>query len=162
MITLDEKRCYGATKAELEQLRQSVDYVNQVVASAHFEDQCQVTVFKETNGDTGAQICSTMRSDVTLGVSFYNKWWSKVVGWTVLGRKKNDFVLIHANRKFWRDNNPVENGSNILHELAHGFGYTHQYKPWFESVPYQMNAIYKTVMMIIASELKAGMAANKL
>ncbi len=152
MITLDEKRCYGATAKELAQLRTSIEYVNKVLAHPKFDELCRSLTFTEAEGDSGAFIALNMRQPVTVGVSFYSRWWSKVVGWTNLGSKSAEFVQIHANRKFWLGNSAEEDGSNILHELAHGFGYTHSRKPWFKSVPYRMNFIYEEVMKVIKAE----------
>jgi len=145
MITLNEKKCMGLRKGEIESIRKSVDYVNRVLGSKEFEIACMTFAFKETGGKTNAAICAEMRSNHEIAVSMYYKWWSKVVGWTSLGDSGSGVALIHANRKFWDLSEPLNNGSNILHEYCHFLNYTHSVKPWFFSVPYGSNYIYAQV-----------------
>lgn len=152
MLTLDKKRCYGAKQHEIDELQKSVDMVNRVLAHKDFYTIVMKSKFKETDGDTNLEIYKAITRNITIGVSFYNKWFSKVIGWTNLGEKNNNFVLINANRKYWNMNDYIEDGSNILHEVTHGVGYMHNKKPWYSSVPYMANSIYSDVVEIIAKE----------
>lgn len=80
--------------------------------------------------------------DSTLGemnfdVSRYYKGWSKVIGYTNIGKNN----IIHVNGKFYKRFTPSEITGNITHEWLHLMGFVHSSAKDHDSVPYAIGYI---------------------
>lgn len=66
----------------------------------------------------------------------YNKWWSKVIGWT-----NGNINTIHLNWKFYKNYEPNNIASNLAHEWTHKIGFDHKSAAEHDSAPYAIGYI---------------------
>jgi hypothetical protein len=78
------------------------------------------------------------KMDATIDLQFvmYSRWWSRVIGYVLDGNR-----TIYTNRKYFGD--PIDFGSNALHEYMHLLNYDHSNAHDFGSVPYKINNLFE-------------------
>lgn len=139
MITINGRKCRGFTSSQLAEIPAVQDRLNKVMGSAPFKREVLAAKFKETGGKTNEEIYEITQRDYEICLYRYSKLWSKVVGW-VTGPGA---TIVHVNKKYWDANTVEEKANNIAHEFMHTQGFYHSIKPWFDSVPYYMNRIFR-------------------
>jgi len=75
--------------------------------------------------------------EMNFDVSRYNKKWSKVIGYTNMGKNNT----IHVNGKFYRNYLPSKITANITHEWLHLMGFVHSSASDHDSIPYAVGYI---------------------
>lgn len=132
------------TERDTEILNAAVAGLNKILATPEFKIELLKRTYSEDMGEGGQGVWNRMvkgdqlvvgddLSDLDFKIVMYNSPFSRVVGYTYL-----ESLVINVNRKFF--STPKYVASNILHELTHTLGYTHDYG-FGPSVPYQMNEI---------------------
>jgi hypothetical protein len=87
--------------------------------------------------------------EMNLYIQQYNRWWSKVIGYTKIGTSK----WIWVNWKFYKNFEASEMASNIVHEWIHLMGFYHDSASDHDSVPYAVGYITRT---LVAEYLRTG------
>lgn len=85
--------------------------------------------------------------EMNLYVKRYNKWWSKVIGWT-----NGNINTIHLNWKFYKNFKPHNIASNLAHEWTHKIGFDHTSAAEHDSAPYAIGYIVEE----LAEQVLAG------
>jgi len=80
--------------------------------------------------------------EMNLYIQQYNRWWSKVIGYTKIGTSKWMWV----NWKFYKNFEASEMASNIVHEWIHLMGFYHDSASDHDSVPYAVGYITRTLI----------------
>lgn len=75
--------------------------------------------------------------EMNLYIQQYNRWWSKVIGYTKIGTSK----FMWVNWKFYKNFAASEMASNIVHEWIHLMGFYHDSASDHDSVPYAVGYI---------------------
>jgi hypothetical protein len=83
----------------------------------------------------------TTPGEMNLYLQQYNRWWSKVIGYTKIGKSK----WIWLNWKFYKGFDASEMASNIVHEWIHLMGFYHDSASDHDSVPYAVGYITRTL-----------------
>lgn len=83
----------------------------------------------------------TTPGEMNLYIQQYNRWWSKVIGYTKIGTSKWMWV----NWKFYKNFDASEMASNIVHEWIHLMGFYHDSASDHDSVPYAIGYITRTL-----------------
>lgn len=83
----------------------------------------------------------TTPGEMNLYIQQYNRWWSKVIGYTKIGTSKWMWV----NWKFYKNFDASEMASNIVHEWIHLMGFYHDSANDHDSVPYAIGYITRTL-----------------
>lgn len=80
--------------------------------------------------------------EMNLYIQQYNRWWSKVIGYTKIGQSKWMWV----NWKFYKYFEASEMASNIVHEWLHLIGFYHDSASDHDSVPYAVGYITRELV----------------
>lgn len=75
-------------------------------------------------------------NEMNFYLSLYNKWWSKVIGYTTPTTN-----VININWKFFKNYKPHEVAGNLSHEWVHKIGYDHLSASEHDSAPYAIGYI---------------------
>lgn len=130
------------TAEEQKQLIILNDLVNQVWWSQCFKDYfMQKKTFYFTSMGSKEIIDTLREGNIKTTLTYFYKRKNPFTGSIVVGFENGD-GKIHANRYAWQGLNTEEKVSNIVHELTHKKGFSHDgnsYKGNENTVPYQAN-----------------------
>ncbi len=132
----------------------SFDVLERVVNSETFKERVLnfrnakgERAFASNNGMTNEEIYETFMEgrekllqdtpgEMNFYLKRYNKWWSKVIGWT-----NGNINTIHLNWKFYKNYEPNNIASNLAHEWTHKIGFDHKSAAEHDSAPYAIGYI---------------------
>ena len=132
----------------------SFDVLERVVNSETFKERVLnfrnaqgERAFASNNGKTNEEIYEIFMEgrekllqdtpgEMNLYLKRYNKWWSKVIGWT-----NGNINTIHLNWKFYKNYEPNNIASNLAHEWTHKIGFDHKSAAEHDSAPYAIGYI---------------------
>tara|TARA_B100001971_G_scaffold215195_1_gene260333 strand:- start:163323 stop:163976 length:654 start_codon:yes stop_codon:yes gene_type:complete len=80
--------------------------------------------------------------EMNLYIQQYNRWWSKVIGYTKIGKSK----WIWVNWKFYKNFDASEIAGNVVHEWIHLMGFYHDSASDHDSVPYAVGYIARNLI----------------
>lgn len=127
---------WGGSSAERALVTKAAKLVTYVTKEPDFQNLFLAEKCTETMGLDQVDIVNLISSlEEDTNINIYNRWWSKVVGYTQLHGN-----TISLNRKYLRGIIGV--ASNLGHEVLHQQGFTHD-KSWHSSVPYTFNRVFE-------------------
>jgi hypothetical protein len=140
-LTVQVNELINFTEQRKKKLYDAIEILESVVNSQRFKDRFLSAKFIETNGMTNEQIYKMLMSgkdqfggedsDIDLHLTFYHRWWSRVVGYILPSGKQ------YINGKFFDSMDLPSIANNLLHEYMHRLGFIDPRRNPLQGVPYQ-------------------------